>query len=63
MIGFDAHELSKFWSKNGTKLNTLNQTFKTPRHEELMILSSSTNYNSYVGFIEGVLKAIQISIL
>ena len=42
----------------------LNRTFKIPRHQEQMILSSSMNEkNILIGFHEGVLEAIQVSSL
>ena len=43
---------------------TLNRTFKIPRHQEQMILSSSMYEITYLqGFLEGVLEAIQVSSL
>ena len=40
---------------------TLNWIFKTPSHQEQMILSSSINEKTYLqGFLEGVLEAIQV---
>ena len=44
--------------------NTLNRIFKTLRHQEQMIISSNMYEKTYLqSFLEGVLEAIQVSIL
>ena len=64
LLGSDVDKLSKFWSKCQMQRKTLNRVFKTPSHQEQMILSSSMNEKTYLhGFLEGVLEAIQVSSL
>ena len=63
-LGFYVDKILKFQSKHQMQQKTLNRIFKSPSHQEHMILSSSTNEKTYLqGFLKGVLEAIQVSSL
>ena len=60
-MGSKVDKLLKFWSKYQMQQNRLNRIFKTPSHQEQMILSSSMYEKTYLhGFLEGVVEAIQV---
>ena len=48
LLSSDVNKLLNFWSKHQMQLKTLNQIFKTPSHQEQMILSSSMNEKIYL---------------
>ena len=62
LLGSKVNKLSKILVKTWVEHNILDQKFKTLRHHEQMILSSSTYKKLYLeGSLEGVLDVIQVS--
>ena len=47
-LGFYVNKILKFQSKHQIQQKTLNQIFKTPSHQEHMILSSNMNEKTYL---------------
>ena len=64
MMGYEVDNFLKISIETSNTAEFLNRIFKIPSHQEHMILSSSMNEITYLqGFLEGVLKAIQVSSL
>ena len=67
LLDYKVNKISKILIKTLNALNQwnrLNQMFKTFRHQEQMILSSSLYEKTYLrGSLEGVIEAIQVSSL
>ena len=48
VMGSEVDNFPKFWSKHQMQYNSLNRIFKTPSHQEQMIISSNMYEKTYL---------------